>query len=352
MLDGLRHGLVSKDYTRGACRILKCFSACLTRGSRGVHVFPEGLTCCGDATSSGPLDLRDQAVGVDVRFLESPGPSGAQRGRRYWLLRHVHHAWPGLGVCCGLVRQFLIFGAAMVAGAMNSVAGGGTLVSFPTLVWLGVPAVSANMTNAVALWPGSLGSVWGYRRELRDADPRVFALVAPSLAGGIGGAMLLAITPTDVFERLVPLLILFATGLFMAQEPIQRRFNLTAVHDARSHWLSWTMLFQLFVGLYGGYFGAGIGILMLAALSLMGHTDIHQMNGVKNLLAVCVNGIAAIYFAFNGLVMWPDALVMGAGAILGGVGGADVARRLGRRMVRRIVIVIGFGMAASMALRL
>ncbi len=246
----------------------------------------------------------------------------------------------------------LICGAAVVAGAINSVAGGGTLVSFPTLVWLGVPAINANMTNAVALWPGSLGSVWGYRRELREADPKVFALVVPSLAGGIAGAMLLAITPTDVFDRLVPLLILFATGLFMAQEPIQRGFNLTAIRDARSHWLSWTMVFQFLVGLYGGYFGAGIGILMLAALSLLGHTDIHQMNGVKNLLAVCINGIAAVYFTFGGLVIWPDALVMGAGAIVGGVGGADIARRLGRRVVRRIVIAIGFGMAASMALRL
>jgi uncharacterized membrane protein YfcA len=251
-----------------------------------------------------------------------------------------------------LLHHVIIFAAAAVGGAINSVAGGGTLVSFPTLIWLGVPSINANATNTLALWPGSLGSVWGYRRELQGTDRRVWALVVPSFAGGLGGAILLYHTPTEVFDRLVPVLILFATILFMAQEPLQRRFNLTATHDARSHWLSWTMLFQLLVGLYGGYFGAGIGILMLAALSIMGHTDIHQMNGVKNLLAVCINGIAAVYFVFTGLVLWQDAAVMAVGAIAGGVGGAGVARRLGRRAVRRAVVAIGFGMAISMMFRL
>jgi uncharacterized membrane protein YfcA len=161
-----------------------------------------------------------------------------------------------------------------------------------------------------------------------------------------------------VFDRLVPLLILFATVLFMSQERIQRRFNLAPAHlhaSARSHrsyWFSWVMLFQLMVGIYGGYFGAGIGILMLAALSIMGHTDIHQMNGLKNLLAVFINGIAAVYFMFTGLVSWPDALVMSVGAVIGGVAGAGVARRIGRAAVRRIVIVIGFVMALSLMLRL
>jgi uncharacterized membrane protein YfcA len=251
------------------------------------------------------------------------------------------------------VHELLAFAAACVAGAVNSVAGGGTLVSFPTLVWLGVPAVDANATNTVALWPGSLGSVWGYRREMRGADRRVFALVVPSVAGGALGAVLLVSTPTDVFDRLVPVLILFATLLFMAQEPIQRRYNLTALHDPHAHWLSWTMVFQFAVALYGGYFGAGIGILMLAALSLMGHTDIHRMNGVKNLLAVCVNGTAALYFAlFSHHVVWRDALLMAAGATLGGVGGAGIARRVGRAAVRRAIVVIGFVAAISHLVKL
>ena len=252
-------------------------------------------------------------------------------------------------VCFRSVYSLLVFAAAFVAGAINSVAGGGTLVSVPTLVWLGVPAITANATSTVGLWPGSLGSVWGYRRELMTADRRLFALVVPSFTGGLLGAILLELTPSAVFDRILPFLILFATVLFMAQEPLQRRFNLTALHEARSHWLSWTMIFQFLVGVYGGYFGAGIGILMLAALSLMGHTDIHQMNGVKNLLAVCVNGIAAVYLAFfSDLVVWQDSLTMAAGANAGGILGAGVARRLGRTAVRRIVITIGLAMTVAM----
>ena len=250
------------------------------------------------------------------------------------------------------MRVLLLFLVAVMAGGINSVAGGGLLVTFPTMIWLGIPSVTANATNTVAIWPGTLGSAWGYRRELQGVDRRVFALVVPSLIGGITGAVLLHLTPTDVFDRLVPVLILFATCLFVAQEPIQRRFNLAEAHAARSHWLSWTMVFQLGVGIYGGYFGAGIGILMLAALSLMGHTDIHQMNGLKNLLATCINAVAAVYFVFVGLVSWPAASVMALGAIVGGVGGASIARRMGARTVRRIVIVIGFGMSLSLMLRL
>lgn len=250
------------------------------------------------------------------------------------------------------MRHVLAFIAASIAGAINSVAGGGTLVSFPTLVWLGIPSINANATNTLAMWPGSLGSMWGYRREMKGTDAHVWWLVLPSLAGGLLGAVLLYRTPTEVFDRLIPWLILFATCLFMAQEPLQRRFNLKTDHAERSHWLSWTMLFQFLVGLYGGYFGAGIGILMLAALSIMGHTDIHQMNGVKNVLAVCINGIAAMYFVFSGLVLWQEAIVMAIGAIAGGIAGAGLARRLGRTAVRHIVIAVGFVMALSMMFRL
>ena len=250
------------------------------------------------------------------------------------------------------VHQLLVFGSAFGAGMINSVAGGGTLLSFPTLIWLGVPSVAANATSTVALWPGSVGSVWGYRRELRETDRSLYALSVPSLTGGLLGAYLLSRTPTEVFDRLVPALIVFATCLLAAQEAIQRRFDLSAIHTkARSPWLSWAMLFQAGVGLYGGYFGAGIGILMLAALGLMGHTDIHRMNAIKNVLAVCINGIAAAYFAISGLVLWQDAAVMTAGAIVGGVGGAGLARRMGRIVVRRIIIAVGFGMALALLVK-
>ena len=250
------------------------------------------------------------------------------------------------------MHQLLVFAAACAGGAINSVAGGGTLLTVPTLIWLGVPALNANATSTVALWPGSLSGAWGFRREMRQADPRVYALVVPSLIGGLAGAILLKRTPPDVFERLIPALILFATCLFMIQEPLQRRFNLTALHNARSHWLSWTMLFQLVVGIYGGYFGAGIGIMMLAALSLMGHTDIHQMNGLKNLLAVAINGIAIVYLVFTDLIRWDDALLMAVGSIIGALIGAGTARRVGRAAVRHVVVAVGLTMALSMFLRL
>ena len=250
------------------------------------------------------------------------------------------------------VHQLLVFLAACAGGAINSVAGGGTLLTVPTLIWLGVPAINANATSTVALWPGSLSGAWGFRREMQHADPRVYALVVPSLIGGLAGAILLKRTPPDLFERLIPALILFATVLFMVQEPLQRRFNLTALHHARSHWLSWTMLFQLIVGIYGGYFGAGIGIMMLAALSLMGHTDIHQMNGLKNLLAVAINGIAMVYLMFTDLIRWDDALLMAVGAIVGALIGAGTARRVGRNAVRHTVVAVGLVMALSMFLRL
>ncbi len=251
-----------------------------------------------------------------------------------------------------IFQALLAFAAAFAAGAINSVAGGGTLVSFPALVWLGVPSIVANATNTVAMWPGSMGSLWGYRKEMQGLNRRMLLLIVPSLTGGIIGAVLLRITPTGVFDRLVPFLIFFATLLFLAQDPIQRKLKSA---DPQAHesdtWLWGAIAFQFLVALYGGYFGAGIGILMLAALGIMGLTDIHQMNGLKNLFAACINGIAAIYFMFSGLVSWPYALVMIAGAVLGGYLGAGAARRIGRTMVRRIVIGVGFTMTASLFLK-
>src|SRR4051812_6761958 len=153
------------------------------------------------------------------------------------------------------------FGSAFLAGAINSVAGGGTLVSFPALIWLGLPSGIANATSTVAIWPGSLGGMWGYRRELRAADPIMLGLVAPSLIGGIAGAWLLKFTPAALFDKLVPLLILFATTLFILQEPIQRRLKKGNTGEPHSRsWLIGAVLFQFLVALYGGYFGAGIGI--------------------------------------------------------------------------------------------
>jgi len=248
-----------------------------------------------------------------------------------------------------LPRAAVAFGAAFLAGAINSVAGGGTLVSFPALIWLGLNSVTANATSTVAIWPGTVGSAWGYRREIRTAEARFLALIVPSLVGGFIGALLLRYTPTVMFDHMVPFLILFATLLFMAQEPIQRMLK-TA--DAAAHrstkWLVGGMFFQLCVGLYGGYFGAGIGILMLAALSILGLQDIHEMNSLKVIFGGSVNGIAAAYFIWARMVYWPYVLLMAVAAILGGYFGAGTARRMGQQAVRRIVIAIGLGMALSL----
>lgn len=297
-----------------------------------------------------------------VRDPKRKGRASA-RSRNSWFFRKCSAAvsvhCPREATAIGLsryasvrVHQLLVFGSAFGAGMINSVAGGGTLLSFPTLIWLGVPSVAANATSTVALWPGTVGSVWGYRRELSEIDRSLWALAVPSLGGGLLGAMLLSRTPTEVFDRLVPALIFFATCLLAAQDAVQRRFDLSAIHtSARSPWLSWAMLFQAGVGIYGGYFGAGIGILMLAALSLMGHTDIQHMIAVKNVLAMFINGIAAVYFVASGLVLWQDAAVMAVGAIVGGIGGAGLARRMGRAVVRRIILGIGFGMAFALLVK-
>ena len=251
------------------------------------------------------------------------------------------------------MAYLVVFVAAFVAGAINSVAGGGTLLSFPSLIWVGLASPMANATSTVALWPGSLGSLWGYRSDLRGLPAATYSLIVPSLLGGSLGAVLLVMTPTAVFDRLIPLLILFATLLFMLQEPVQRVIRTTGkAHAGSRAWLAGALLFQLFVSLYGGYFGAGIGILMLAAFGIMGFTDIHQMNGLKNFLALCINGVAAVYFIGNGIVSWPHVLVMAIGAISGGIWGAGMARRIGPAAVRRIVVMVGFTMAFSLLLRL
>jgi uncharacterized membrane protein YfcA len=137
----------------------------------------------------------------------------------------------------------------------------------------------------------------------------------------------------------------------MVQETVQRIFKTGEARHESAKWLAGAMVFQFFVALYGGYFGAGIGILMLAALSILGLTDIHQMNGLKNFFALCINGVAAIYFMFAHMVEWPYVLIMAVGAIAGGVGGAGLARRLGRTVMRRVVIGIGFAMSVSLFLK-
>lgn len=249
-------------------------------------------------------------------------------------------------------QEVVIAAAAFAAGLINSIAGGGTLVSFPALLWTGRDAVLANATSTVALWPASLAGVYGFRRELKGGSRLFLLFGGPSLLGGALGAALLLRTPSATFARLVPFLILFATLLLAAQEPLSRRLKHSEEEKPPSRgWWAGAMVFQFLVGVYGGYFGAGIGILMLAALGLLGFTDIHRMNALKNLLAICINGVAAVYFITSGAVIWSDVLVMMFAAIAGGYSGARLAYKLGRRFVRLAVIAIGLVMSVSLFLK-
>ncbi|HKQ06737.1 MAG TPA: sulfite exporter TauE/SafE family protein [Blastocatellia bacterium] len=273
------------------------------------------------------------------------------------------HVWQGV----------IIFSAAFVAGMMNSVAGGGTLLTFPALIWMGIDPKAANVTSTIALWPGSLGGMVGYRRELRDSRRFMQWLAPSSVAGGLVGALLLLKTPSSTFAAIVPFLILFATILFAAGEPVMRWLRRQRHDEKRAAphhpatsaaeplppastepgraWWAGAIILQFFSATYGGYFGAGNGIVMLAVLGLLGLTDIHQMNGLKNFFAVCINVIASFYFMIWGPVQWPAALVMTVGAIAGGYGGAGLARRMGRRFARGAVIFIGLAMTLSLLFR-
>jgi hypothetical protein len=252
----------------------------------------------------------------------------------------------------------VLFAAAFAAGVVNSIAGGGTLLTFPALLSAGFPAVTANATSTVALVPGSMSAFWTYRKDIGGEGRLLAAMALPSLVGGVIGALTAHRVGDATFAKLAPLLVLGATVLFMSQEPIRRwarRFaDLEAqAPDRRSvRHLAAVSGFQLLVALYGGFFGAGIGILMLASLALLGLTDIHRMNGLKNLAAVCINGLAAITFALAGRVAWPTALLMMVGGVSGGFAGAGLAKRLGQVVVRRLVIAIGLTISAYLAARL
>ena len=238
-----------------------------------------------------------------------------------------------------------------VGGAVNAIAGGGTLLTFPTLLGLGVPAISANATSTVALWPGSLASLMGYRRELAGIERWALHLAVPSILGGLAGAWLLVVTPEARFRAIVPWLVFGATVLFAAQGPFMRwlRGRTSAEPNAvieRALHPSMAMLAsQFFVGIYGGYFGAGAGIVMLGVFRLMGLTNIHQMNGLKNINGLCFNGVAAASFAVMGLVNWPIAAVMALGSSAGGHTMSRLAQRVPQAWVRHAVTVIGLASA-------
>ena len=267
----------------------------------------------------------------------------------------------------------IMLAAATTGGLMNSLAGGGTIVTFPTLVFLGEPAIIANATSTVALLPGAAASMFGYGKEVASHKSWLKTLLAPSLVGGAIGSVLLLRTPEKTFASLAPLLVLFATLLFILQGALARRRSRRAAAksqtgsaaaagaaddqpgqaaepapDLRLSAKRWAVAvaFQFLISIYGGYFGAAMGILMLAVLGFLGLSNIFAMNGLKNFFGFCINGVAAAYFIARGAVIWPVALLMMAGSIAGGYGGARMAQRIGKDKARASVVVIGFAVTA------
>ena len=241
-----------------------------------------------------------------------------------------------------------LFASAVGAGAMNAMAGGGTILTFPMLLFLGEPAITANATSAVALWPGSAASLYGYRQEVRANRGWIGRLLLPSLLGGAVGAVLLLRTPVRTFERLAPFLVLFATLLFAVQGAISRGSGGTSAPTPGRLAAAWIV--QFFVAVYGGYFGAGVSILMLAVLGFLGLADIHAANGLKNFFVLCINGVAAIWFIVQRAVHWPAALVLIAGAVVGGYAGARFGRSISRAAARRTVVGIGIAVVVALFL--
>jgi uncharacterized membrane protein YfcA len=236
--------------------------------------------------------------------------------------------------------------AAAAAGLINAVAGGGTLLTFPVLLFFGTPPVIANATSTLALVIGTAGSIFGFRGQIAAVRPWLSRFVPVSLLGGLLGSVLLTRTSNETFGRLVPFLIFFATLLFFAQGAF-RRFAVVESADAARHGrhLAVAVAFQFAVALYGGYFGAGIGILMLASLGFLGLTDIHEMNALKNVLGSLINVVAAIWFVWSGLIDWPKAGVMTLGALAGYFIGAHYSQRIPRESVRRLITAIGLAIS-------
>ena len=237
--------------------------------------------------------------------------------------------------------------AALAAGAINAVAGGGTLITFPTLLFFRTPPIIANATSTLALVIGTAGSVFGYREHLNVVKRWLWRFAPVSILGGLIGSALLTHTTDRTFAKLVPFLILFATVVFLAQGFFRKLAGLENPNNTGRKRHIWAaIVFQFAVSIYGGYFGAGIGILMLASLGFIGLTDIHQMNAVKTVLSSLINLVAAAWFACAGIIDWPKAGVMTAGAIVGYFLGAHFSQRIPQQRVRQVITAIGFALSA------
>jgi hypothetical protein len=241
-------------------------------------------------------------------------------------------------------QSIFLFVAALLGGALNAFAGGGSFIAFPALLFTGIRPIAANATNTVAMWTGVTASGSAYRRRLNVPMRVMGPLLGASVCGGLIGAILLLRTPPHTFMRLLPWLMLGATLLFTFGKKLVRTPHSKAAVAASRRVLVLATIFEFLVSIYGGYFGAGMGFAILAMLALVGMTDIHAMNGLKSVLSSTTNGLAAIAFVIARSVHWPQAVVMSVGAILGGYVGAHYAQRLPQAWVRTAVIVVACSM--------
>lgn len=232
----------------------------------------------------------------------------------------------------------------MIGGALNAVAGGGSFVAFPALLFTGVPPVQANATNTVALWIGTAASGGAYRHRLRISRRVMLPLLATSIAGGLIGAFLLIKTPAHTFLRVLPWLMLAATLLFAFGKHLTSRFSGGLEHEASTTALLFASFFELAVAVYGGYFGGGLGIMNLAMLAALGMTDIHAMNALKVVLGAIINGVAVVTFIAAHAIYWPQGMVTTVGAMIGGYSAAHFAQKLPQTWIRTFVILVGTGM--------
>ncbi|MEU4343622.1 sulfite exporter TauE/SafE family protein [Nocardia sp. NPDC023852] len=242
------------------------------------------------------------------------------------------------------LEQLAVFGAGIAAGGINTIVGSGTLITFPILLAFGVPPVTANVSNTIGLVPGSLSGVHGYRRELAGQRARLLRLGSASLFGGITGAVLLLVLPADAFKAIVPILIIAALMLVVVQPRLARWVKRQRENDdtpAPAH--GGPILFAAIyaTGVYGGYFGAAQGVLLIGLLGVFVHEDIQRLNGVKNALALIVNGISASIFIVVADVNWRVAVLIALGSIIGGQLGARMGRRMPPTVLRAVIVVVG-----------
>jgi uncharacterized protein len=230
-----------------------------------------------------------------------------------------------------------------MAGALNGVAGGGSFITFPALIFVGIPSVNANATNNTGTWIGYLASFYAYRHDRGVRSQEFWRLIVISLMGGAIGSVLLLKTPESVFDKLVPYLLLLATLLF-ALNPWLKRFQTQHGSLPSQRTLFFLRFLQLAIAIYGGFFGGGVGILLLALFGLMGMEDIHAMNALKSVLSTCINGIAMVTFILSGAVLWPHAILMSVGTILGGYWGVYYVHKVDPKLVRWFIIAVGIGM--------